>query len=234
MAAATCDGRKAVALANAKVESESADAVAQSRAVLAIQCDAYEIMARVGTVGAAIEQVRESRDRTRDLAARAVDAVKTQPVASSRLPLSTSHQQMYAVAAEAELASGGVALQAWPTDPWRPVQPLDTDARAVHSGLATALMRGERRAVAFNVRSLTSTSRSVQLSTELQGVPANALRIYRVNWTGDEFSNWSAAELQLIGDASRPVSVALLPGVTQQIWIELAPDRASEPGRFVG
>ena len=114
------------------------------------------------------------------------------------------------------------------------LQPLDTNAGSANSTLTTAVMRGERRAVALNVRSLTSTVSSARVSIELHGLSASAVRVYRVNWTGDESSNWSAAELQRIGDASQPIAVALLPGVTQQVWIELAPDRGAVPGRFVG
>jgi hypothetical protein len=47
-------------------------------------------------------------------------------------------------------------------------------------------------------------------------------------------STWVAAELEPIGDASAPRETLVLPGITQQIWIEVNPDRSSTPGEFAG
>src|SRR5690606_27485613 len=45
---------------------------------------------------------------------------------------------------------------------------------------------------------------------------------------------WVAAELELLGDASAPRETFVLPGITQQLWIEVNPARSSTPGEFVG
>ena len=52
----TCDGRKALGLSNAKMEA--AAPIAQRRAVIAVQCDTYDIMARISSLGGSATQIR--------------------------------------------------------------------------------------------------------------------------------------------------------------------------------
>ncbi len=153
---------------------------------------------------------------------------------SSRLPLSLPHQQMYEVAAEAERTAGSAGLLAWPTTPWRPLVPLERAGDGATTALSMALMRGERRAVALNLRNSSTSSSTVRIQIRTPGLSASALQIYRVNWTGNDLSSWAAAELELLGDASAARETVLLPGVTQQIWIEVSPGAASAAGMFAG
>jgi hypothetical protein len=232
LADATCDGRKALALANAR--ADSLEQVAQRRAVLAIQCDAYEIMERVATAGASQTELDELQSRVRDLAMSAVEIVRANGIESSRLPLSAPHRQMFELAAEAERAQGATKLQAWATNPWKPLHPLERPSGTKQHELSTALMRGERRALALNVRSSASSAQSLRLSLELAAFPVDDLQFYRVNWTGNDRSDWAAAELEPLGDASVARETTVLPGVTQQIWIQVRPGRSHDAGRFVG
>jgi hypothetical protein len=55
-----------------------------------------------------------------------------------------------------------------------------------------------------------------------------------VNWTGTDVSDWAAAELEVIEDGKHSSEVYLLPGVTQQVWIEMQPDEAAANGVFSG
>jgi hypothetical protein len=99
---------------------------------------------------------------------------------------------------------------------------------------SVVLMRGERGAIALNVRNASAVPRTVQIQIQLAGTPANALQIYRANWTGNDASNWAAAELELLGDASSARQTTLLPGITQQIWMQIHPDFSAAAGRLVG
>jgi hypothetical protein len=213
---------------------EPAALAAQQRATAAIDCDAAQIISRLSALGLPEAEVALLRDRTRDLARLAMDDVRISAVESSRLPLSSAHQQMYEVAAEAERASGSAALSVWATNPWQPLHPLARPADDAIGVLSTALMRGERRALAFNVRSTDVNHTNIRIEVTLNGLRYDALEIYQVNWTGDDLSAWSAAELQSLGDASRTRDVSVLPGVTRQIWIEVHPDAATAAGQYGG
>jgi hypothetical protein len=227
-----CDGRGGPSLTNATDATWSSEA--QRRAATAISCDEYEIMGRISAQGLPDTQVETLQDRVRTLAATALDAVRAAPIESSRLPLSPVHEQMYEVAAEAERESGSAPLLAWAADPWEPLDPLERPADDSAGLLSTALMRGERRALAINIRNTSATPRRVGIQIALPAFPAEALQIHQVNWTGNDESSWAAAELQLLGDASRVREMTALSGVTQQIWIQVHPQRPIDAGRFVG
>jgi hypothetical protein len=213
---------------------EPAVSAAHRRAAAAIDCDAYQIIGRISGLDLPEAEATRLHARVRDLARLALHDVRTSAVESSRLPLSFAHQQMYEVAADAERASGSPALLAWATNPWRPLHPLDRPEGDAIGALSTALMRGERRALAFDVRSTALYPTTVRIEVSLAGLRYDALRIYQVNWTGDDLGAWAAAELQLLGDASRAQDVSVLPGVTRQLWIEVHPDAATAAGRYVG
>jgi hypothetical protein len=227
-----CEGRKGLAFADAKPESW--DSAAQRRAAAAIQCDGYAIMARVSAVGTTAAAVSALHDRVRNLTRLALLELRAAPISKSRLPLSTTHQRMYEVAAEAERTSGAPEVQVWATNPWQRFEPLQRAVADATSPLSVALMRSERRAIALNVRSTSPTSRTMQIQIQATGVAPSALQIYRVNWTGNDMSSWAAAELQPLGDALAVRQISLLPGITQQLWIQVRPAAAAAAGRFTG
>jgi len=208
---------------------------AQQRAGAAIDCDAYEITGRIAAYGPTQAEINSLQDRTRVGAQGALDAIRSGAVESSRLPLSSAHQEMFAAAAAAERASGSKPLLAWATDPWVALDPLERPAPADQPGeLSAVLMRGERRALALNVRNTSAAARTLQVRVLLSNLPGKAVQIYRVNWTGNDKSDWAAAELELLGDASALRETRLLPGITQQIWLQIRPDSSAEPGRYDG
>ena len=227
-----CAARGGVLVPN--TSSESWDSAGQRRAAVAIECDAQEILSRISTVAIPGTDVTALHNRERELAKVALDAVRAGPVESSRLPLSLAHQQMYEVAAEAERASGSPAFLAWTTNPWKPLRPLERAPGTETGTLWTALMPGERRAIALNVRSTSLTNKTFRIWANVPGLRPDAIQIYQVNWTGDDRSNWTAAELELLGDASSTREATVLPGVTRQIWLEVHPDAAAVPGQFIG
>jgi hypothetical protein len=229
---AFCDGPTEMFLLDKS--AESAASAAHQRAGAAIACDASQITGRISMLGVPEPDSTLLRDRTRELAKLALDTMRASPVESSRLPLSLAHQQMFEVAAEAERAIGAASIAAWVTNPWQAFHPLDRPAADAKSMLSTALMRGERRALALNIRSTSVTYTNVRIEVSLAGLRYDTLHIYQVNWTGNDLSAWAAAELQLLGDASRAQDVSMLPGVTRQIWIEVRPDAATAAGRYVG
>jgi hypothetical protein len=213
---------------------ESWPSEGQKRAAAAIECDASQIMGRISGSGLPQPEISALHDRTRLFARLALDDVRAGPVVSSRLPLSSAHQQMYEVAADVARASGAPPMLVWATNPWQPLSPNELPALEGPDALATALMRGERRAIALNVRSADPQPNSALVQVSVPGIAPAALQIYRVNWTGTDQSNWTAAELELLGDASSERQTTLLPGITQQLWIQVHPDAAALPGRFAG
>jgi hypothetical protein len=229
---ALCDERTGLSLRDA--EADSWDSLAQRRAAAAIQCDAYEIMLRVSSLGTSAAEVSRLHDQVRTLAQLSVDDVRASPIESSRLPLSPPHQRMYEVAAQAERAAGSAELQVWTANPWASLDPLARAPDGAPHALSTALMRGERRAMTLNVRDSSSASRTLQIEIRAPGIAADAVQVFRVNWTGNDLSSWAAAELEPLGDALAARQTLLLPGVTQQIWIQIRPDFAAAPGRFEG
>jgi hypothetical protein len=140
---------------------------------------------------------------------------------------------MYAVAADAERVARAPALSLWSANPWDPLDPLARPAAGEPPGLSTALMRGERRSLALNIRSSASAPLRVSLQTSLPGFARPEIRLYRVNWTGNDASRWAAAELEILGDGGSDPAITLLPGVTQQIWIQVQP-AATAPGNWRG
>lgn len=228
-----CDGRSA--LTEAVQDIATIDSLPHRRAAAAIHCDAYEIASRISSLRLPAEVIHALNDRITELRDATLAKIEARPIESSRLPLSSSHEQMYALLAEAERTAGAPALRAWVAGPWEPFAPVDqpTGAAAV-GGLSTALMRGERRVVAINMRSVAASVRTLRVQVLLRDFPLDALRIYRVNWTGNDRSSWAAAELEPLGDASSARQIALVPGISQQLWIQVNPSRTSEPGRFVG
>jgi hypothetical protein len=210
----------------------NAGSQAQQRAYAAVDCDSEDIAARISSlqVADAATLQEELRVVTHD----AFDAVRSAQIESSRLPLSSAHQQMYAKAAAAERAAGRDSLRAWATNPWAPLGPLDGPGPSTTGTLTAAAMRGERRAVALNLRSIWAEARAVRIDVALPGVDSGEVEIFRVNWTGNDRSSWAAAELEPLGDAHEPRETALLPGVTQQIWVQAHPRSDSQPGRFFG
>jgi hypothetical protein len=207
---------------------------AQQRAALAIDCDAQLIINHVSSVAVAEADRISLHDRTRELANAAREAVRVGSVESSRLPLSSAHQQMYAVAAEAEDATGSPAFSAWGTDPWEPLRPLERPADGGAGTLSTALMPGERRSLALNVRSTLVNESKFWIQVNLTGLRPDAIQIYQVNWTGNDRSEWTAAELESLGDASSMREASILPGVTRQIWIQVHPDITTGAGLLLG
>ena len=208
------------------------DSLTRQRAALAIECDAHEIKERISTV--APDAAAALHGRTDELTKLALDAVRADGIESSRLPLSPAHQQMYAVAAEAERESGLPSFIAWPTNPWDPLHPIERPLGTETGALSTALMPGERRALALNVRTTAAHDSKFWIHVNLAGLAPDALQIYQVNWTGTDESDWVAAELELLGDASSTREASVLPGVTRQIWIEVQPDVVTRAGQYNG
>jgi hypothetical protein len=227
-----CEGR--VGLFSAQANDQPWDSEAQRRAAVAIECDAHEIQGRISTAPLTGLDFTALYNRKRELVDLALETVRTSGVKSSRLPLSLAHQQMYEIAAEAERASGSPAFLAWATNPWKPLGPLDRPLATETGTLSLALMPGERRAIALNVRSVSAVTSKVRIWVNVPGLRPDAIHIYQVNWTGNDVSNWAAAELELLGDASSTREASVLPGVTRQIWLEVHPDVVAVPGQFVG
>jgi hypothetical protein len=227
-----CEGRGGVI--EPAANSEQWDSEAQRRAAIAIECDAQEILNRLSAVTIPQSEFTVLHDRGQELARLARDAVRAGAVKSSRLPLSPAHQQMYEIAAEAERASGSPAFLAWATNPWKPLDPLERPLGVEAGTLSIALMPGERRSLALNVRSTSAVTSKFRIWVNVAGLRPDAIEIYQVNWTGNDLSNWAAAELELLGDASSTREASVLPGVTRQIWLEVHPDIAAVPGQFVG
>lgn len=203
--------------------------LAQRRAAAAIECDTVDIGARIAALQLSSAKSVALQEQLRYRAREAIRLLGLGEPDTSRLPLSFAHQEMYAVAAEAERTQGFDLLSVAPATAWEPLYPLQRLQNAEMSELSVALMRGERRAIALNLRSVAADSQDVDLALNVSGLPASAFDVYLVNWTGTDESNWAAAELQLLGDASRVHSIRVLPGVTQQIWIYVEPDRSVDP-----
>jgi hypothetical protein len=227
-----CDGRGGPPVGDSSAAAGTTDA--QQRAAAAVDCDAYEITGRIAALAPTRDKISSLQDRTRLDAQRALAAVRSRAVESSRLPLSSAHRDMYAAAAAAERASGSEPVLAWATDPWMALDPLERPAANQRGELAVALMRGERRALAVNVRNTSAVPRVLQVRIFLANLPGDALQIYRVNWTGNDKSDWAAAELEPLGDASASRETLLLPGITQQIWMQISPDNSADAGRYSG
>jgi hypothetical protein len=173
-------------------------------------------------------------DEVRGHAAEAVETLRVAGIQTSRLPLVPAHQQMYEAAAQAERASGAERLVAWATNPWQPLQPLERPQQTGNVPLAVQLMRGERRALTVNLRSSAQSPLTVTVDVDLPSFQGETLQLYRVNWTGTDRSNWVAAELEPLGDTAKAREVQLLPGVTQQLWMEFAPTLGARAGRSSG
>lgn len=225
-----CEGRNGLDIA----EGRQWSSVAHARAAATIQCDAYDIVAHIRSATLPDQEARRLSDRALEAARLALEVVSTQPVDSSRLPLSQPHQQMFEFAAEAERASGSPSLGVWPTNPWKPLHPLARAPANTSDVLETALMRGEHRVLAFNVRNFSAQAQTLRIYFSLPAIPSDALQISRVNWTGNDRSSWAAAEIEPLGDASAVREMMLLPGITQQVWIEVSPPRSMGAGEFVG
>jgi hypothetical protein len=227
-----CAARGGVLVAEAN--KEPWDSEAQRRAAVAIECDAQEILSRISTAAISGSDLTALDNRVRELARLALEGVRAHGVESSRLPLSSAHQQMYEVVAEAERASGSPAFSAWAANPWKPLHPLERPLDAQNATLSIALMPGERRALALNVRSTSVINSRLRIWVNVTGFRPDAIQIYQVNWTGDHRSKWAAAELELLGDATATRDASVLPGVTHQVWLEVHPDIVAVPGSFVG
>jgi hypothetical protein len=95
-------------------------------------------------------------------------------------------------------------------------------------------MPGERRALALNVRDTDAHDNKFWIQVNLSGLAPDAIQIYQVNWTGTDQSDWAAAELELLGDASSTREASVLPGVTRQIWLQIQPSITTRAGTFAG
>lgn len=206
---------------------------AQRRAKLAIDRDATAIATRLASLNLAPADHQRVADQLGAATVAARDAVDATPPTSSRLPLNGAHQGMYAVAADAERLARKPAVSIWSANPWDPLDPLASPAGSEPTGLSTAVMRGERRALAFNLRSSASAPVRISLQADLPNFAPAEIRLYRVNWTGNDASRWAAAELDLLGDGGGEHAITLLPGVTQQIWVQIQP-AATRPGSWRG
>lgn len=229
--ATTCEGRSNTLTG---IESKAAGSEPERRAFAAVSCDSQEIGSRISALRLAEADSKTLQDGLRNLTGRALEELRTGTITSSRLPLSAAHEQMFATAAAAERAAGLSSLRAWTTSPWSPLDPLASSANPSIGTLSGSMMRGERRALALNMRSISADVRRVRIEIDLPGIDSGDLQIFRVNWTGNDRSNWAAAELESLGDAHEARETALLAGVTQQIWIQVQPAVESQPGRFAG
>jgi hypothetical protein len=225
-----CEGR----YGTTDTDLSSMEGEARRRAGAAIGCDAYEIMMRVASTGASRTEAETLYSRVLKLRDSAMEAARAAPLASSRLPLSNAHGGMYAVAAEAERAAGAPPLRVWSANPWAPLSPLSLPGANDSGGISVALMRGERRVVALNARNASETARTVRVQVSASTLSPASVTLHQVNWTGNDQSTWTAAELQELGDARLAREVTILPGVTQQIWIEIRPERSAAPGQLSG
>ncbi|HEX7115959.1 MAG TPA: hypothetical protein VF193_12570 [Steroidobacter sp.] len=227
-----CSERPCQARESARIQAWISDA--QQRAAVAIDCDADDITTRISALGLAADDAAAFKEQTQDLAELALTEIATAPIESSRLPLSAAHQQMYEVLARAEDASNDMSFRAWATNPWDYLHPLEQPPENPLPALSTAVARGESRALAVNVRNLSAAIQRLRIQIVLPDLSADSLQIYRVNWTGTRSGNWVAGELELLGDASSARQTALLPGVTQQLWIRVRPSFSAAAGRFHG
>jgi hypothetical protein len=232
VAATNCEGRKALALET--LPSSTSISTAQQRAIQAIACDAYDVMAFVAASAMPRNDMDALLDGVRAHAAETVERLRAAGVQTSRLPLTPEHRQMYEAAAQAERASGAERLLAWSTNPWQPLHPLERPQLVEKIPLAISLMRGERRALAVNLRNTTESPLTLRVEVDLTSFPRETLQLYRVNWTGNDRSNWVAAELELLGDASSVRELELLPGITQQLWLEFVPTLSAQASRSSG
>jgi hypothetical protein len=228
----TCGGRGAAtgtSLVNAKKDPNAPLTV--QRAQAAIVCDADAIATRVSEYAGSNKAA--ATERLRELTQAALDDLSARPPESSRFPASAVHEQMYALAAEVERVRDATPMIVWRANPWHPLTPLDrSDSR--DGPLTVAAMRGEHRAVAMNVRSVAMTSRTLQVAVTIPQFPAEAVQIHRANWTGTKGSDWTAAELERLGEGNITQSLMLSPGITQQIWIRVSPPRPLAPGHYAG
>lgn len=228
---AECEGRGD---ASTGLMAGTAGSPPKQRAYAAVSCDSQEIGSRISALRLAEADAKALQDGLHDLTTRALDEVTAGDIKSSRLPLSAAHEQMFATAAAAERAAGLTPLRAWAANPWAPLDPLESSVETSTGTLSASVMRGERRALALNLRSVSADARRVRIEVAIPGVDSGDLQIFRVNWTGNDKSNWAAAELEPLGDARNERETTLLAGVTQQLWIQAKPGAESQPGRFAG
>ena len=96
-----CEGR---GNAFTGVVAATAGSLPEQRAYAAVSCDSQEIGSRISALRLAEADAKALQDGLHDLTTRALDEVTTGEIASSRLPLSPAHEQMFATAAAAESA----------------------------------------------------------------------------------------------------------------------------------
>ena len=173
--------------------------------------------------------------RTSDLAQLAIDALDSAAFVSARLPLTTDHQLMYEVAAEAERAAGSAALLAWATNPWAPLDPLERPAEGSEQRVCRQPSCAANAALSpLNVRSTAAAPREINLEVSVADLPEQRMQVHKVNWTGNDRSDWLAAELEPVELRNGAGTLRLLPGITQQIWIQVDGDAGTAPGRYSG
>ena len=225
-----CEGRNGTP----SVDLTPWPSVAQRRAAAAIDCDAHEVMVRVWSNDLGRAKTATLYERVLALRKQALGELAANPIGSSRLPLSMTHRQMFGIAAEAERRASSGDVRVWAANAWRPLVPLERPSATQAAALSAAVMRGERRSIAFNIRSSRAAEERLRIRVEVPGLRHDAIHLHRVNWTGHDLSGWVAAELEPLGDGSTTYEIEVLPGVTQQLLVQLAPSADVEPGDFAG
>lgn len=189
---------------------------ASEQAAATIRNDLLAIRARLTALALTPAQ-RSAFDTSAEARARAaIDALHDSAPRSAAFPIGSNHAKLFATLGAAENAAGARPLIAWAVDPWGPASPEDLPRPTDPPRVEIAAMRNERRASAFNLRNSTARDVRLTLSASIEGMPANAIALEPIAFTGTSQDGWVGAKIQAATNA-----VTVHAGTTEQIWIAL-------------
>ena len=194
----------------------------------AIHADLARLRARIAALSLSADQRQRFDAAAVRAAGSAIESARSARPARSSLPLVSGHGALFAVLGAAEQASGAPPLQAWPANPWSPLQPEDVPHGATPAHLDILAMRGEQRSGAFNVHNGTGEDATVTLAAAVDGVSADQLSLSPVAWTGMEPATWLAAKI-----LPATTAMTIPAGTTQQVWVKLTAGETA-PGLHSG
>jgi hypothetical protein len=151
------------------------------------------------------------------------------------LPMGDVHARVFSIIGMLDAAAGLEPLTAWAANPWDFLTPLSRAAGPAEP-LRIALMNGEIRSGALNLRNSTGSAFDVRVA--IQGLPAglepDALSVFEVPWTEtDSLIPVAAALVPAASEADDRYRVHIPAGMTRQAWLRFSP-QAMEAGTWRG
>ncbi len=145
---------------------------------------------------------------------------------STKYPMNDVHSAALRIIGAIEHLEGAPSLSVWPANPWDPLDMTTPPPPAGSPAISVALMNGEVRSAALNLRNSTAEPIAVAITlADSDALEPVWIEARAVAWSGDSEARPVALAVPEPTRSSAVTVVDIPAGVTSQVWLTFAPTR---------